>query len=170
MHYLDIIILIIIVASAIEGGIHGFVYELFSLGGLLLGLFLAWRYFDQASAYLQFSGLPGWLLNIIAFMIILIAVSAILRLIGGAMKKALQATFMGPFDRVVGVVFGLVRGGIMVALLTLVLLLTPLREVMTREAPHTRLLKPTIHVIRPMLDALTREDHHYPRGHNPDAV
>jgi membrane protein required for colicin V production len=169
MHYLDIIILIILAASAIEGGIHGFVYELFSLGGLLLGLFLGWKYFALFASYLTFSGLPEWLLNVIAFMLILIVVSAILRLIGGVLKKALHSTFMGGMDRVVGVVFGLVRGGVMVLLLTLVLLLTPLQQVLTREAPRTRLLKPSIHLIRPILDNLF-EDHHPSRGHSSEAV
>jgi membrane protein required for colicin V production len=169
MHYLDIIILIIIVASAVEGGIHGFVYELFSLGGLLLGLFLGWKYFSNAVAYLQFTGLPAWMLNVIAFMLILIIISAILRMIGGALKKALHSTFMGSMDRVVGVVFGLVRGAIVVLLMTLVLLLTPLAPVLTREAPRTRLLKPSIHLIRPMLDILMKETPHY-QGHSPDAV
>jgi membrane protein required for colicin V production len=169
MHYLDIIILIIIVASAVEGGIHGFVYELFSLGGLLLGLFLAWKYFSLAALYLQFTGLPAWLLNVIAFMLILILVGAILRMIGGALKKALHSTFMGSMDRVVGVVFGLLRGVIVVLLLTLILLLTPLSSVLTREAPRTRLLKPSIHLIRPMLDTLMKEGPHF-HGHSPDAV
>ena len=169
MHYLDIIILIIIIASGVEGGIHGFVFELFSLAGLLLGLFLGWKYFAVAASYLQFSGLPGWLLNVVAFLLILIIVSAILRLIGGALKKVLHSTFVGWLDRVVGVAFGLVRGAVVVLLLTLVLLLTPLASVLTREAPRTRLLKPSIHLIRPVLDNLLKGDHH-PSGHSPDAV
>lgn len=169
MHYLDIIILIIIVASGVEGGIHGFVYELFSLGGLLLGLFLGWKYFTIAASYLQFSGLPVWLLNVVAFLLILIVVSAILRLIGGALKKVMHSTFMGWLDRLMGVVLGLVRGAVVVLLLTLVLLLTPLSSVLTREAPRTRLLKPSIHLIRPVLDNLIHEDRR-PSGHSPDAV
>jgi membrane protein required for colicin V production len=169
MHYLDIIILIIIVASAVEGGIHGFVYELFSLAGLLLGLFLGWKYFALASSYLQFTGLPAWLLHVVAFLVILIIVSALLRLVGGALKKVLHATFVGWVDRLVGVVFGLVRGAVVVLLLTLILLLSPLSNVMIREAPRTRLMKPAIHTIRPLLDKLLDERHPY-KGHSEEAV
>lgn len=157
MHYLDIIILIIITASAVEGGIHGFVYEIFSLAGLLAGLFLAVKYFSLFASYLQFLNLAGWILNVVSFLVILILVSALFRLIGRLLKKSLSKIFMGWLDHAVGVLFGVGRGVVTVLLVTLILLLTPLQALLLHEAPETRFLQPSLQVVEPYYNLLIQE-------------
>jgi membrane protein required for colicin V production len=157
MHYLDIIILVIIAASAIEGGIHGFVFEVFSLSGLLAGIFLALRYFSWLAGYLHFLSLPDWVLNVIAFLVILIVISMIFRLVGSALRSTLKKIFMGWLDHGVGVAFGVARGAVMVVLITMMLMLTPLRQVLLREEPHTAILKQSMRVVNPLLKTLTQD-------------
>lgn len=157
MHYLDIIILIVIAASAVEGGIHGFVYEIFALAGLLIGLFLAVQYFSLLAAHLQFLNLAGWILNVIAFLLILIVVSALFRLVGRLLKKGLSKIFMGWLDHTVGVLFGIARGVVIILLITLVLLLTPLQSFLLHEAPKTRFLQPSVQVVEPYYNLLIQE-------------
>lgn len=165
MHYLDVIILIIILASGIEGGIHGFIYEICSLVGLVAGLVLGWRYFPLIAGYLQFMGLPDWILNVTSFLLILIVVSAILRMLGGVLRGVLHKVFMGWLDHAVGAVFGLVRGVALVLLITLILLLTPLSTVLTGEAPRTRILKYSVRIVAPFVNTLITD-----QVHSPDAV
>lgn len=157
MHYLDIVIVIIIVASAVEGGIQGFVYEVFSLLGLAAGLVLAIRYCHEWSAYLHFIGIADWLLSIITFLIIVIVVSAIFRMLGRWLRKLLSKVFMGWLDHFAGVLFGIVRGGVMVLLIVLLLLLSPLSQVIRREAPRTQFLKPAVELVKPFLKILTQD-------------
>jgi membrane protein required for colicin V production len=157
MHYLDIIILIIIAASAVEGGIHGFVFEIFSLAGLLVGLLLAVKYFSLLASYLQFLSLSGWILNVISFLVILILVSALFRLVGRLLKKGLSKIFMGWLDHTMGVLFGIARGVVIVLLITLILLLTPLQAVLLTEAPKTRFLQPSLQVVEPYYNLLIQE-------------
>jgi len=165
MHYLDIIILIIILASGVEGGIHGFVYELCSLIGILAGLFLGWRFFPVIAGYLQFLSVPDWILNVTSFLLILIVVSAILRMLGGVLRRALHKVFLGWLDHAVGAIFGLARGFVMVFLITLILLLTPLSDVLRAEASKTRFLKHSIQVVAPFLNTLIAN-----RVPSPDSV
>ncbi len=157
MHYLDIIILIIIAASAVEGGIHGFVYEIFSLAGLLAGLLLAVKYFSLLASYLQFLTLAVWILNLISFLVILIVVSALFRLVGKLLKKGLSKIFMGWLDHTVGVLFGVARGIVIALLVTLILLFTPLQAMLLREAPKTRFLQPSVQVVKPYYNLLIQE-------------
>ena len=165
MHYLDVIILVIILASGVEGGIHGFVYELCSLIGILAGLFLGWRFFPVIAEYLKFLSVPDWILNVTSFLLILIVVSAILRMLGGVLRRTLHKVFLGWLDHAVGVVFGLARGFVLVLLITLLLMLTPLSDVLNAEASKTRFLKHSVQIVSPFLNTLITN-----RVPSPDSV
>jgi len=155
MHYLDIIILIIVIASAVEGGFNGFVYAVCSLVGLVAGLFLAMEFCTELGPHLSFIPLPIWLLNAIAFLLILIVVNVIFRIVGKSLRGLLRKIFMGWLDRVAGVAFGLVRGAVMVLLITMILMLTPIGPVLVREAPGTRFMTPAIELVRPFIQVIT---------------
>ncbi|RJP76211.1 MAG: CvpA family protein [Candidatus Zixiibacteriota bacterium] len=165
MHYLDIVILIIILISGVSGGLNGFVFEALALGGLALGIYLGLRYFSWLAYHLNFLGLPDWLLNIIAFLLILIVITIAFRLVGRLLKGTVAKAFLGWLDHAVGAIFGLVRGVAVVLLLIMLLLLTPLRQVLTEEAPRTTLLKPALQLVSPYLNLLLYE---HPRS--PESV
>ncbi len=162
MHYFDIAIIVIILASTVEGGIRGFAYEVFSLAGLIIGLYLALRFFALAAGYLLFLGLPDWLLNVVSFMLILVVISTLFRFIGKALKATLEKIFMGWLDHLLGVLFGAARGVILVLLITMLMLLTPLRQVIIQEAPRTRLLRHSYEIVAPIFNRLTQEQVHSP--------
>jgi membrane protein required for colicin V production len=158
MHYLDIIILVIIILSSAEGAVQGFIYEICSLSGLIAGFFLAIEYAEPAAGYLDFIPLTGWILRIIAFMFILIAVNMIFRLVGKSLRVILRKVFMGWFDRFLGALFGLVRGIAFVIFVLVILLLTPISTVLNEEAPQTKLMAPAIEMARPFIDILVSSD------------
>ena len=155
MHYLDIIVLIIVIISAIEGGIQGLVYEVCSLIGLVAGFFLALEFFDTAAAYLGFIPLPGWVLKAISFFLILVAVNVIFRFLGKSLRIVLRKVFMGWLDRFAGVIFGLLRGTFIALLIIMILLLTPIGSVIISEAPNTKLIPPALQAVRPFIEYLT---------------
>ncbi|TKJ41020.1 hypothetical protein CEE37_04975 [candidate division LCP-89 bacterium B3_LCP] len=154
MHYLDIIILIIVVASAIEGTVQGFVYEVCSLLGLIAGFFLAVEFFSLLAGHLGFIPIPDWLIKAIAFLLILVAANIIFRLVGKSLRLVLRKIFMGWLDRIAGAVFGLVRGIVIVLLITLILLFTPISSILEKEAPTTRFMTPSIETVQPFLKML----------------
>lgn len=157
MHYLDIIILIIVIASMIEGGFQGFIYELFSLVGLIAGFILAIRFFEPVAGYLTFIPIPLWALKVLTFLLILIITNIIFRLIGKSLRLILRKVFMGWLDRFAGVAFGFARGIIIVLLITLIALLTPVSSVIYKEAPGTKLVSSALKVVQPFKEKLVGE-------------
>jgi membrane protein required for colicin V production len=154
MHYLDIIILVIIIASAIEGGFHGFIYEVCSLVGIIAGFVLAIQFFAEIAGFLDFIPIPLWLLKALSFLIILIATNILFRLMGKALREILRKIFMGWLDRIAGVIFGLVRGFLTVLVIILVLLISPISKIIQKEARETNLLQPSIELVKPFLGNL----------------
>ncbi|MBU0520124.1 CvpA family protein [bacterium] len=157
MHYLDIVIVIIIAASMIEGVIQGFIYEICSLIGLIAGFFLALNFFVAIAGYLAFIPLADWILKIIAFIAILITVNITLRIVGKILRKLMKTLFMGWVDRVLGIVFGLLRGAAFVVFITVILLVTPASNMLEREAPSTKFLAPAIELAKPFIDLVTEK-------------
>jgi membrane protein required for colicin V production len=162
VHYLDIIILVLIIASAVEGGFHGFVYEVFSLLGLIAGFFLAIQFHGFLAAQIDFIPIPLWLLKIVAFLLIVIASNIIFRLAGKSLRFLLRKVFMGWFDHAAGVIFGLVRGVIVVLVITLILMLTPVKSILSEAAAETRFMAPCIEAVKPFLDILPEKKLHFP--------
>ncbi len=158
MHYLDIIILVVIILSIVEGVVQGFIYETCSLLGLIAGFFLALEYSAPAAGILDFIPLTDWILRIIAFLIILIAVNMIFQLVGKFLRAVLRKVFMGWLDRLLGAVFGLVQGIAIVVFLVAILLLTPISQFLTEKAPETKLMAPAIELARPFIDILVEGD------------
>lgn len=155
MHYLDIIVLVILLASAVEGGLNGFIYSVCSLLGLAAGFFLALKFCTVLALHLDFIPLPDWVLHVSAFLIILIVVSLIFRLIGKGLRQLMRTLFMGWLDRAAGVLFGLVRGGILICLILMILLLTPMKSIIRREAPQTLFIGPALELVSPFMGTIT---------------
>jgi len=117
MNWLDITILVILVAGLIQGLIKGFVRQAFSLIGLILAIILAFRYHDLLASYLG-----NWIhnqvaLTVISFVIVLAVVVLLFKLIALAARAAIAAVQVGWVDRIIGGVFGFLRSVLLIAVL-----------------------------------------------------
>lgn len=157
MHWLDIVVVVIIVGSAIEGAWRGFVFEICSLAGLIVGFFLAIKYFGAVAVYLGFIPMAQWLLNLISFILILSVISILFTMLGKALKAALSKIFLGWLDHAAGAIFGLLRGAITVLLIAMVLQLTPLGKVISSEAYKSRSIPFILKTIHPIMGYLMGE-------------
>ena len=119
MNWLDIVLVIAIGVSAFIGVRQGLIRMAITLAGLVLGVFLAGRYYIVFSQYLTFIPHAG-LAKVAAFSIIFIGVMAVAGVIAGLLSKAASAVMMGWVNRIGGAVFGFVLGMIFCgALLTI---------------------------------------------------
>ncbi|HEY0785822.1 MAG TPA: CvpA family protein [Acidobacteriaceae bacterium] len=121
MAWIDWCIAAVVLMTAINAGRKGFVVEAFSLAGIVLGLLLAsWNY-RRAVPY--FSGWlhPGPLAEAAAFLAIALGVMILAGLIGRAIRWSARSLGLGWADRLLGVCFGLVKGGILVTLAVMAL-------------------------------------------------
>ena len=120
LNYLDIVFIIIISAFSIYGLIRGFVKEIVSIISIVLGLYIAIHWYGEAARYLAFLRDQN-LQNILGFIIVFIGASLILSLIGKLVSLALKDINLGCIDHLLGLVFGFVKGVVVVCVILLVL-------------------------------------------------
>lgn len=128
MAWIDIAILALIVLSAILSLFRGFIKEALALASWLVALWVAMMFYEAfAQVLAQWIAEPS-LQRIIAFTVLFISVlllGAILNYIAG---KLVKKTGLAGTDRMLGVVFGVARGAVIVAILVLLAGLTPMPQ------------------------------------------
>jgi membrane protein required for colicin V production len=104
-----------VLLSMLFGSLRGFLRESVALLGWLIGLWLAWRYASLVEPYLG-GALAGTLLQVwVARIIVLLAVVMAGWLLGSLLNYIVQRSGLTlGVDRLLGAVFGLVRGAVIV--------------------------------------------------------
>ena len=104
-----------VLLSMLFGSVRGFLRESVALLGWLVGLWLAWRYANLVEPYLG-GALAGTPLQVwVARMIVLLAVVMAGWLLGSLLSYIVQRSGLTlGVDRLLGAVFGLVRGAVIV--------------------------------------------------------
>ncbi|HHV71193.1 MAG TPA: CvpA family protein [Clostridia bacterium] len=115
MNWLDLVILIILLAHLIPGFQQGFILQLAGLISIVLGFYCGYLY----SPILAFEILKRWEINpiivrAISFVLITLVVSQILILFFSAINKLFNLPVIGLVNKLAGALLGLVKGGIVV--------------------------------------------------------
>jgi membrane protein required for colicin V production len=117
MNGADWIIIAAIAVSIAMAASQGFFFEMISVAGVVLGYLLAsWQYpylGDWLGSYVKSVWIGEVTGFFVIFLLVVIAAGVIARLSRWAMKEA----GLSWFDRLLGAVFGVLRGGLMVAVL-----------------------------------------------------
>lgn len=124
MIWVDYFILAIITISALLSLWRGFFKEALSLVTWVAALWFAMLYFDDVGGYLsrwiETPSVRGWVAFVILFVAIVIAGGVVNFLVGKLVEKSgLSAT-----DRALGMIFGVARGAVIVAVLVMLAGLT----------------------------------------------
>jgi len=114
MNWVDIIILIFLAISVISGLVQGLIRTVLSIVGVIVGIFLASHFYTQLGDAMTFISNRGTA-NIIAFIIILLAVMAIAALIAWLLKSIIKAIMLGWVDKIGGAVIGLILGAMTIS-------------------------------------------------------
>lgn len=120
MNYLDVIIILLIIFSAIHGYKKGLIHELASLASLVLGIYLAIRFNEWVAAKFQyfFSQNTSF---IVAFVLIFIIVSISIFFIGKMLEKTFEEAELGPINKLAGIVFNIAKTVIFLSVFIFVL-------------------------------------------------
>lgn len=113
MNWLDIVIIVVAVLLGLAGLRQGIIRTVFGIAGLIAGIVLAGRYYDELAALLFPAGATWG--NIAAYAIILLATLVVAGVIGSLVAKLIHFAALGWLDRLVGCVLGLVIGGLFCA-------------------------------------------------------
>jgi membrane protein required for colicin V production len=123
--WIDVVILALIALSAILSLFRGFVREAVALATWLVALWVAMAFHEDLAAILsQWISTPS-AQKITAFAVLFICVLLLGAIINFLASKLVDKTGLTGTDRLLGIVFGVARGGVIVGILVLLAGLTP---------------------------------------------
>lgn len=126
MNGLDIAIGVIILASTLIGLMRGFVREALSLVSWILAFWIAWFYAQPASGLFEELLNNASLQVIVAFTTLFLATLVVASLLSHLLHKVVTRIGLAGPDRGLGLLFGSLRGGVIVAVVILLMRTTPL--------------------------------------------
>lgn len=117
MTALDWVICALILFSVITAAIQGFFSEALTTAGLIVGYIVAaWQYRRLAEWFETFLKNP-WLAEILGFLIIFFAILLLFGIAARIARWIMKEAGLSGFDRFLGALLGLLRGGLMVAVI-----------------------------------------------------
>jgi len=117
MNLIDIIILSVLCFFAVKGLVRGLVNEASSLTGLLLGGWLAFRFYPLLAVPIKsVLHLPAHLSSFLAFVIILLISGISAHIIGNVITAALRLVMLGSLNRLGGLCIGVAEGALLLCM------------------------------------------------------
>ncbi len=114
---LDIIIVAVVGLSAIIGMYRGLVREILSLAAWIGAGWIALTLYDPAKDLVKrWVDDPQWAGIVAGAGLFILALVALLIIAGYLSRNTKRASLLGPANRMLGVIFGILRGGVVVAL------------------------------------------------------
>lgn len=122
MMWVDYIIIAVCAIFVANGFRKGFVQEIMGILGLVLAILLALRYFEDMGQIISTRfGMPGNLANVMGFVVISLAIAAIVSIVAVAWKRVIGLSPLSVLDKIFGAGFGLVKGGLIITIILLAL-------------------------------------------------
>ncbi|MGU7781190.1 CvpA family protein [Burkholderia sp. PU8-34] len=149
----DYAVLAVIVLSALRGAWRGFVSEIFGLIGWIAAIVIASRYVGHVVPYMP-ANWPGGALTqwVLAFALLVIGVVFVAGVANALLSRIAQVTGLGGIDRSLGMMFGLVRGAVLVVLLVAAAGLTELpKQEFWRDALLRPIAEQGVHELKSLL-------------------
>ena len=150
----DWILLAVLGLSFLLGVWRGIVQELLSLVGWVAAFYVSQMYAPIAAAWLPMEGSSQMLRYAAGFVVVFVAVLVGTVLVSVLIKKLISAVGLGPLDRLLGSLFGLMRGVVILLAVTVFVGMTPMRDTEAwKQAQGTQWLQQFLHVLKPVLPA-----------------
>ena len=121
MNFFDIIVIIILGYCLIRGVFRGLIKELSSIIGVLGGFYAAFTYYTLLAKPLSKWIANTGYLNILSFLIIFCGVFIIISILGVIINYLLKIALLSWLDRILGSVFGAMKGILIVSVLFIAL-------------------------------------------------
>ena len=151
---LDWILLAVLGFSMLLGLMRGIVQEVLSLAGWVAAFYLAQYYAPSMAQWLPMQGSSEILRFAAGFVVVFVGVLIAQALITGVIKKMLSVVGLGLLDRLLGSLFGALRGIVILLAVTLLVGMTPMRESEAwQQSQGAKWLRALLHVCKPALPA-----------------
>ena len=124
----DIAVLVVITLSAILGLWRGVIREVFALAAWLAAIACMFLFGEKLANALPIAQATPWLRSLAGYALVFVGVFVLLSIVGFLFSKIVNAIGLSFVDRGLGMVFGLIRGGLIAVLLVFVAGATSLPE------------------------------------------
>ncbi|MEA3465067.1 MAG: CvpA family protein [Thermodesulfobacteriota bacterium] len=117
MNALDITILVILALFIVKGALRGLIKEICSLLGLVVAAVVSFRFYVPLANQLEaLSSLPSQLCVMIVLLLLFVLTMIIFSVLGAILSRFVKLMFLGGLNRVVGALFSLLQGTLVLAL------------------------------------------------------
>lgn len=152
MPVLDWVFLAVLLASLLLGAWRGLVFEVLSLVSWVVAFVLAQWLAPQAAAWLPMTGATEMIRYAAGFVVVFIATVFAVGLLAWLVKKLVESVGLRPVDRVLGAMFGLLRGVILLLAATVVMEMMPLKSsAWWQEATGVDVSRGVLRGLKPLL-------------------
>lgn len=122
---IDIVFALIVVFTTLRGAFRGFVTELMSMAGLILGIAAAVLFSGVVAAYLdQFFGESVWS-QVAAFLAVFLIVYLLSKIFENALHTLIERIHLESLDHALGIFLGLAEGLLLTFIMILVIQVQP---------------------------------------------
>jgi membrane protein required for colicin V production len=152
MTWLDWSLLAVLLVSALVGLWRGLVYEVLSVAGWVLAFVLAQSWAEPVGRLLPMDGAAEPLRLAAGFALVFIAVAFTAGMFSWLVKKAVAAVGLRPVDRLLGGVFGVLRGLVILLGVAVVMGMLPLgAQAGWQTSPVAQTISASLQALKPML-------------------
>lgn len=110
MNWIDLIIIVILILAVLKGFTDGFVKEVAALLALVLGIWGAIKFSSfTADKLYDWFDMTGRYVGITSFLVTFIIIVIAIHFIGAIIDKVIDAVALGFLNRILGMVFGLIK-------------------------------------------------------------
>ncbi|HEU5289751.1 MAG TPA: CvpA family protein [Cyclobacteriaceae bacterium] len=115
---MDVILIIVLLMGAVGGYRKGFLAELFSLLGIILGILAGFKLMGTAMVNLsRYYDIDDKILPYVAFGVVFIIVAILVGLLGKFLKSSIEKTVLGNADQIAGSAIGILKAAFMASVL-----------------------------------------------------
>lgn len=150
----DWVLLAVLVLSLLVGLWRGLVFEVLSLLGWIAAFFLAQVFASDVADWLPLSTASPPVRFAAAFVLTFVSAVFLAGLMAALLKKLVAAVGLRPVDRVLGGLFGVVRGVVLLLVATVAIQMTPLHtSSWWQESRGAPILSAALQGLKPALPA-----------------
>lgn len=152
MAAVDWIMLAVLLVSLLLGAWRGLVFEVLSVIGWVVAFIAAQMFAPQMAGWLPMSGATEPVRYAAGFTVLFVLVLFAAGFVAWLVKKMVEAVGLRPIDRVLGAMFGVVRGLLLLLAASVVVGMTPLHSSAAwQESSGAPLLSALLKSLKPML-------------------
>jgi membrane protein required for colicin V production len=121
INQLDFIFGLILVILLLRGLYNGFIREIASIVGLIIGLFLASRLYKSVVPLAERFIEDEAYAQIVSYVVVLVGTFLVVLIVLAILRNIFHMTLLGGLDRFAGGVMGLVKGGLLCAIILMIM-------------------------------------------------